>query len=216
MLGHDQRTPLAVILTSAEFLLKSNGLTDVQLKAVSRILSSGGRIKKLVSDLVDVSHARLGGSLPIEGEEMDLASASLDGVEEMRAFHPNRTFELNVSGDLRGTWDPARLSQLISNLLQNAIQHGAEGTPITLSARGKEEQVVLTVHNLGPVISQSARERIFEPLVRGERRAEARKSPSLGLGLYIAREIAIAHGGSIDLQSSQHEGTHFIVCLPRR
>ena len=215
MLGHDLRTPLGVVMLSAQFLLKSNDLSDTQSKVVSRMLSSGARIKALVSDLVDVTHTRLGGSLPIEVEQMDLARTCREAVDEIRAVHPDRTFELTVSGDLSGTWDPARLTQIVANLLQNAIQHGAEATPVTVSAHGQQERVLLTVHNEGHPISESARQRIFEPLVRGERRAARRKSSSLGLGLYIARQITIAHGGSIDVKSSQDEGTSFMVSLPR-
>jgi signal transduction histidine kinase len=216
ILGHDLRTPLGVVMLSAQFLLKSKGLTETQSKAASRMLGSGARIKALVSDLVDVTHTRLGGSLPIEAEPMDLALTCHEAVDEMRAVHPDRTFELNVSGDLSGTWDPARLRQIIANLLQNAIQHGTEGAPVTVSAYGQQERVVLTVHNEGLPISESARQRIFEPLVRGERRIEPRKSSSLGLGLYIVRQITIAHGGSIAVKSSQDEGTSFVVSLPRR
>lgn len=215
MLVHDLRTPLGVVMTSAQFLAL-NSLTDKQAKAVSLMLSSGARIKSLVSDLVDVTHTRLGGSLPVELEQMDLARTCQEAVDEMRAFHPDRIFELDVSGDLSGMWDPARLTQIIANLLQNAIQHGARETSVTVSVHGEEERVVLTVHNEGPALSASACQRIFEPLVRGERRTEPRKSSSLGLGLYIARQIAIAHGGSIDVRSSQDAGTSFTVCLPRR
>ena len=215
MLGHDLRTPLGVVMTSAQFLLASKKLTDKQSTAVSLMLNSVARIKALVADLVDVTQTRLGGALPVEREEMDLARTCQVAVDEMRTVHPDRTFELDVSGDLSGMWDPARLSQIVANLLQNAIQHGAEGTPVSVSVRGEQARVVLTVHNEGLPISESARQRIFEPLVRGERRNEPRASNSLGLGLYIAREIAVAHGGSIDVASSQGEGTTFTVCLPR-
>ena len=109
ILGHDLRTPLGVVMTSAQFLLNSKALTDTQSNVVSRMLRSGARIKGLVSDLVDVTQTRLGGSLPIEPKEMDLALTCREAVDEMRAFHPDRTFELNVSGDLSGMWDPARL-----------------------------------------------------------------------------------------------------------
>jgi len=146
---------------------------------------------------------------------MNLGLTCREAVDEMRVLHPDRTFEVNVSGDLAGTWDPARCAQIVVNLLQNAIQHGAERTPVTVSARGERERVVLIVHNEGPVIPESARQRIFEPLISGERRTEPGKSSSLGLGLYIVREIAVAHGGSVDVKSSQGEGTTFTVCLPR-
>jgi signal transduction histidine kinase len=215
VIGHDLRTPVGVVMNSAQFLLQSTGLTASQSEAASRILRSGMRTRELVSDLLDVTQTRLGGQLPIERELMDLALTCQAAVDEMRAVHPDRAFELEVAGDLFGRWDPARLAQIIANLLQNAIQHGAEETPVTVSLHGDEERVVLAVHNEGPAISESARQRIFEPLVRGERRAEPRKSNSLGLGLYIAREIAIAHGGSIEVRSLQDEGTTFTVCLPR-
>ena len=131
------------------------------------MLSSGARIKALVSDLVDVTQTRLGGSLPINVQQMDLALACHETVDEMRAVHPDLTFELNVSGDLSGTWDPARVRQILANLLQNAIQHGAERQPVTVSAHGEQERVLLTVHNEGIPISELPRQRIFEPLVRG-------------------------------------------------
>lgn len=214
ILGHDLRTPLGVVMTSAQYLLKSKTLTEAQSTVVSRLLASGVRIKGLVSDLVDVTQTRLGSGLPIEPKEMDLALTCRQAVDEMRAFHPDRTFELNVSGELSGVWDAARLTQIIANLLQNAIQHGAKGAPVTVSVSGEKERVVLTVHNEGPPISESARQRIFEPLVRGDSADPG--SNSLGLGLYIARAIAVAHGGSIDVKSSQGESTTFTVCLPRR
>lgn len=216
ILGHDLRTPLGVVMSSAEYLLQSKTLTDTQAKVVSRMRSSGARIQGLVSDLLDVTQARLGGTLPITRKETDLALTSQEAVNEMRAFHPNRTFSLHVSGDRIGLWDSARLTQVIVNLMQNAIQHGAEGSPVTVSLRGEQERVLLTVHNEGPPISEWTRRRIFEPLVRGDRGSEPRTSRNLGLGLYIAREIAIAHGGSIDVASSQEAGTSFTVSLPRR
>ncbi|MES2561577.1 MAG: HAMP domain-containing sensor histidine kinase [Pseudomonadota bacterium] len=216
ILGHDLRTPLGVVMTSAEFLLQSKTLTDTQSKVVSRMLRSGERIKGLVSDLLDMTQARLGGELPITRNETDLALTSKEAVDEMRAIHPNGTFSLNASGDLTGLWDSARLTQVIVNLMQNAIQHGAEETPVTVSLRGEQERVLLTVHNEGPPISEWTRQRIFDPLVSGEGRGQPRAAQNLGLGLYIAREIAVAHGGSIDVTSSQEAGTSFTVSLPRR
>ncbi len=172
-------------------------------------------MKELIADLLDVTQTRLGASLPIKREPMDLALTCQETVDEMRALHADRTFMLDVAGDVTGTWDRVRLTQMIANLLQNAVQHGAEGTPVTVLARRESQRVVLTVHNEGPAIAESARQRIFEPLFRGEGRTEPRSSNSLGLGLYIAREIAIAHGGSIEVESAQDEGTTFTVCLPR-
>lgn len=173
-------------------------------------------MRVLVSDLLDMTQTRLGGSLRIEREQANLALICQEATDEMRTVHPDRTFELDLSGDLSGTWVPARLSQILANLLQNAVQHGAQGRPVTLSLHEERDRVVLSIHNEGAAISESARLRIFELLIRGEGGTASRQSSSLGLGLYIAREIARAHGGSIDVKSSENEGTCFTVCLPRR
>jgi signal transduction histidine kinase len=215
VLGHDLRTPIGVVLISAQFLVKDDTLASQQAQAASRILNSGTRIKQMVANLVDVAHVRLGGSLPIDAKPIDLSAACNQIIDEMRVLHPQRKFVLNVSGDLSATADAPRIAELLSNLMQNAVQHGGEDSPMSLLARGEDERVVLIAHNQGNPISESARQRIFEPLVRDARDRDSKISASLGLGLYIAREIALAHGGSIDVESSDAEGTSFIVSLPR-
>jgi signal transduction histidine kinase len=123
---------------------------------------------------------------------------------------------VRLAGDLNGNWDAARISQLLSNLLQNAIQHGAKDRPVTLSANGEEGHATLRVHNEGKAIPESTLARIFEPLVWTEESTEEPSSSSgLGLGLYIASAIAEAHGGTISVDSSEKAGTTFTVRLPR-
>ena len=216
ILGHDLRTPIGVVLMSAQFLIQQSEAGTEQAKAASRILRSGSRIKQMVADLLDISHIRLGGSLPVDVRRTDLAATCHLVADETRALHPQRNVVLTLSGDLAVDADASRVAQLFSNLLQNAIQHGREGTPITASARGDENGVLIAVHNEGPPISESARAHIFEPLVRGQADDERAATGSLGLGLYIAREIAAAHGGSIDVESSLAKGTTFTARIPRR
>jgi signal transduction histidine kinase len=217
MLGHDLRTPLGAILNSAELMLASGTLSPSNAKAASNIVSSSLHIKQMLSDLLDVTSTRLGGSLFIEPESTDLGSTCQQVIAEVQAAHPTRTVTLTLTGDLTGTWDAGRLSQLLSNLVQNAMQHGAKDTPVALSVTGENGHVVLTVHNEGPPIPQSARQQMFEPLVKSQDLTRGqRTSRGLGLGLYIAQSIVHAHGGSIDVESSQAQGTAFTVRLPKQ
>lgn len=147
---------------------------------------------------------------------MDLAAVCRQVLDEARASHPNREVTLTLAGDLRGIWDEARLAQVLSNLVENAVQHGAEDAPVAVSAHGEGERVWLAVHNRGVPIPKAMLARIFVPLVASMPGESRGKAGSLGLGLYIAREIVLAHGGSVDVTSSEDAGTTFTVCLPSR
>jgi signal transduction histidine kinase len=138
-------------------------------------------------------------------------------MDEMRAAHPACTLRCESRGDLTGEWDPARLRQLISNLLGNAAQHGGETCRAEVSTRADgPDAVVLAVRNDGPPIPPESLPTIFDPLVRGPKPETRRRAGSIGLGLHIAREIVTAHGGTIAVTSSAEAGTTFTVRLPRR
>ena len=147
---------------------------------------------------------------------MDLKRLCQEVVDETRAAHPTRAVRFESHGDLTGDWDAARLRQLVSNLLGNAVQHGAG--PVDVSASGQGADVRLAIRNEGPPIPRDALPTIFDPLVRGSspERQKQRRPGSIGLGLYIAREVATAHGGTIGVTSSADAGTIFTVRLPRR
>jgi signal transduction histidine kinase len=137
-------------------------------------------------------------------------------VGEISALHPDTRIELSCEGQLGGRWDAARVSQMLANLLANAAQHGASGEPVLVRVEGVREAVTVQVSNAGPPIPADARENLFTPLRQkpapeGDRRPG---SSGLGLGLYITKEIAEAHGGKVELQSD-HDGTTFTVRLPR-
>ena len=136
----------------------------------------------------------------------------------MRAAYPTRTLHFEQHGDLTGAWDAARLRQVVSNLLGNALQHGAGTGPVELSARDEGSHVLVEVRNDGPPIPPDALPTIFDPLVRGlsPELKRQRRPGSIGLGLYIAREVVSAHGGAINVKSSEQAGTIFTVRLPRR
>ncbi len=137
-------------------------------------------------------------------------------IEEMRSINPERSFQLNCNDDFPGQWDEARIMQVLSNLLGNAIQHGATKLPVTLTAKSGNDGVELAVHNEGAAIPPNLIPSLFDCLFQGgaTERADDDHSTSLGLGLYIAREIVLAHQGTIEVHSSDDKGTTFIVRLP--
>lgn len=214
ILGHDVRTPLGAIMMSATGLLMSRDLGQPQQAAASRILNSGTRIKGIVSDLLDFTRTRLGAGIPLSCAEVDLGEIGRQTVEEIAAHHPDRALRFEASGPVRGTWDGARLTQALSNLVGNAVQHGSPESPISVVARGAADEVTVAVHNLGPVILPIHLHQIFSPLKRIAREAPE-DTGSMGLGLYIANEIVKGHGGLIEVESSEDRGTTFTVHVPR-
>ena len=212
VVGHDLRNPLGAISHSAQYLLQTNGLSGEQIKATAVIQRSATRIHNMLSDLLDVTRTKLGGALPIAPKPMDLARTAKHVAEEAHAFHPTRTVKFTATGDCRGTWDEIRLYQLLSNLVGNAIRHGATETAVRVEAVGSADEVRIAVHNDGVPIVQSEIRRIFEPM--NQAKGAPNRAEGLGLGLYIARAIATAHHGSIDVESTKESGTTFTVRLP--
>jgi signal transduction histidine kinase len=210
ILGHDLRTPLSVIFMSAGLIAKGADAGG----AAEQILRSGERMSQMVDDLLDLTRTRLGGGIPIEPVQMDLDAMCRAMLSEFQAIYSKRRLEFHSEGDLRGRWDPARLSQVLSNLLGNALQHGEHDSPIGVVARVDGEEVVIDVHNEGSPIPPGDLANIFEPMV-SHARGSAR-STSVGLGLFIAREIVMAHGGTVAVTSIAGEGTTFSVRLPHR
>jgi signal transduction histidine kinase len=144
-----------------------------------------------------------------------LAQAFSAELEQLRVANPGRRIELEVGGDVSGVWDINRLNQLLNNLVINAFKYGASTSPVKVVLTGLAVEVVFSVHNQGPTIEQSVLAQIFEPLKRGsDHKLIAGSDGSMGLGLYIAREIAIAHHGYISAKSDENE-TVFTVRLPR-
>ncbi|MEX1184096.1 MAG: sensor histidine kinase [Gemmatimonadota bacterium] len=217
ILGHDLRTPLGAIITSSSFMLESGELEEPHLTLTSRIASSSRRMERLIGDLLDLTRSRLGGGIPIKPDWMNAETVVRDAVSELAAVHPERVIEIKVEGDLRGRWDEARLTQVMTNLIGNALEHGAGESPVTVSLCGLKEEVTVAIHNHGVPIAPSMVSRVFDPMKRRQTRDGSAPAASshLGLGLYIAERIINAHGGTIDVVSSASAGTTFTVHLPR-
>ena len=216
ILGHDLRSPLSAVVTSAQFMLDTGELAEPNRTLTTRIASSARRMNQMVGDLLDFTRGRLGSGIPVTRVESDLGDVVRQVVEEVSAAHPDSTLQFTASGDLRGQWDAARLGQLVSNLLGNAVQHGDSASTIGVSVQGEAADVVLRVQNRGPAIADVQLPGLFSPFKRlGTPGAGSVSTSSLGLGLYIAERIVTAHGGTIDVRSSAAAGTLFTVRLPR-
>lgn len=218
ILGHDLRTPLGAISTAAKFMLDLDELKEPHLTLARRIVNSAGRATHMVGDLLDFTRGRLGGGIPVDRAETYLGRIVHDAVEEMRAAHPGAHIEVEARSAQQGEWDEARLSQALSNLIGNAVQHGAKGTPILVNIEGEDDEVTIQVHNIGAAISPDDMDGIFNPLKTSDSPGQAARSGptgGLGLGLFIAQEIVTAHNGRIAVESSEDIGTTFTVTLPR-
>ena len=219
VLGHDLRGPLSGIAMTG-LLLAKPGLSEATLQQASaRIGRASKAMNRLITDLLEFTSSRLGSGIPIEKSACDLRKICDEAVDAARAEHPAVQFDVQMSGELDIDADVNRLQQVLSNLLSNAVQHGDRRQPVALSADGRSDDIVLRVANQGSPIPPGALQVIFEPLVQAPSDAsdlDERSKTSLGLGLYIVREIVRGHDGNITVQSSAEAGTEFTIQLPRR
>lgn len=211
ILGHDLRTPLSSMMTGAQ-LLERQIKDEGQLRTVKRMMSSAGRMRDMIDQLLDLTRARLAGGAGLAGESAPLDVGQLVGraADEVRVTAPDRQLAVTAAGDCHRDGDATRLLQVFSNLLSNAIHHGTPGTPVTVQVDGGD-QIAVTVRNQG-VIPPDLLPLIFDPF-RGDRTSSG--SHGLGLGLFISQQIVAAHGGRIDVTSTAAGGTTFTVTLPR-
>jgi signal transduction histidine kinase len=218
VLGHDLRGPLSGIDMSALLLAKPGLSEAARHQAAARIKRASREMNRLVTDLLEYTRTRLGAGIPIARAACDLGPVCEESIEAIRAGYPEQAFVEQMTGDLNLNADAPRLQQALSNLLSNAVQHGDRNAPVTLSVRGEADAVVLSVSNAGEPIPPEALQAIFEPLVQApsaSAQAHERSKTSLGLGLFIVREIVLGHGGTIGVESSAEAGTVFTIRLPR-
>jgi signal transduction histidine kinase len=213
VLGHDLRNPITAISGLAELQLRGK-MPDRHREFASQILASTQRMSHMVNDLLELARVRLGSGITINPAPGSVRRICGNVVEEMKSAFPNRTFQLNGDGELLGEWDENKLSQVVSNLASNAVQHGAIGSPVTITAQSTGDGVEVSVHNEGTPIPLDKIPKLFDSFYQLDNREVDTGSTSLGLGLYICKQIIVAHGGTIEVRSSANEGTTFIVRLP--
>ena len=218
ILGHDLRGPLNAMTLSAELLRQTADLDADGRETVGQISASAAVMAEMIGDLLDFTATRLGAAMPLSTAPTDLGHVCRSVVAEVRSANPGADVRFRTAGDATGDWDAARLRQLSWNLIGNAVQHGPGSEPVDVSVDGDAAGTRLTVRNGGPPIPSDAIATLFDPLVRGPvgDPAKPRRAGSIGLGLYIAREVALAHGGTLVVQSSASDGTTFTLRLPPR
>ncbi len=215
ILGHDLRSPLSAVSGALHVLAKSQD-ENVRAKALAAGTRSVTAMGAMIRDLLEYTRTRLGKGIPIAPTAANLESVCKTAISEISLVYPQTSFRFESGGSLDGLFDVERMHQVISNLLNNAVQHGKHGIPVSLVVRGEGDKLTLQVTNEGSPIAPAHLQSIFDPLVQipteGE---EARRPTNLGLGLFIAREIVLGHGGTIEAASSAKAGTTFTVVLPR-
>ncbi|WLH38052.1 GAF domain-containing sensor histidine kinase [Pseudomonas sp. FP2196] len=211
VLGHDLRTPLSAIRMSAD-LLESKTEDKRSLNLLAAIRHSSVRMGVLIENILDFARGRLGGGIPVQRKLVDdLQQTLLLTLEEVQASHPQAIFVHALDIPAGVYCDALRISQLLSNLLGNAVTHGSTGTPIILTACSENNEIVITLTNQGTPIPVRLMPLLFEPFSRSE---AGQRDEGLGLGLYIASQIATAHNGSLSVTSDTQSGTRFIARFP--
>jgi signal transduction histidine kinase len=221
ILGHDLRNPLGTVVTGSSFLMQAVDIAPKYVLVATRMFNSAKRMSKLINDLIDFTRTHLGPGIPIRVKQGSMVALCDEVVNELRTFHPERMIELHAPHKLDAIFDESRIAQVLSNLIGNAIQYGSEDIPITVRLSNKDDEISVEVNNRGKTIEDDKVASIFDPMVRiaacvnGAESSDLIERTSLGIGLYIWREIVHAHGGEIKVTSSTSNGTSFIVTMPR-
>jgi len=199
---------------TCQHLTKLNDEAPVSA-VITRLIRSGERMKELLDDLLDYSRVSLDLGIPVAPADMDLAKICQEEVDLQRLAWPSNVVELATEGSTRGIWDASRLKQVIGNLISNGAKYGNPGTLINVRLSGREDEVLLVVENWGPALDSVGVQQLFEPLRRASHGNAETERTSLGLGLFIVRQIVGGHGGEVSASSADGK-TVFSVTLPRR
>ncbi|KXU86913.1 histidine kinase [Caballeronia megalochromosomata] len=208
VLGHDLRNPMAAISAGAT-LLRMSGLGERERAISDAILRSATHMTALIDDISDLTRVRLGSGITLRLTRDGLEPALRHAVEEMRLAYPARRIEAAISLERPVEADPVYVARLLSNLLKNALTYGSHTQPVSVTISA-DEAFVMSVSNAGPPIVEGLKSGLFAPFTRGAGRHD---HPGLGLGLFIVAEIARAHGGTIDLASTD-QATTFTFRMP--
>ncbi|MCS0581482.1 sensor histidine kinase [Massilia pinisoli] len=217
ILGHDLRNPLGTLVSGSSFVMQAADIPPKYILAATRMFSSAKRMSKLVNDLIDFTRSHLGPGMPIRARQGSLVAVCGQVVDELRTFHPERRIEFQAPPELDAVFDDGRIAQMLSNLIGNAIQYGSADAPVKVSLSGNDDEIVVVINNQGPPVPPDKISSIFEPLVRvaANIHGDQAERTSLGIGLFISREIVLAHGGQISVASNAENGTTFTATIPR-
>jgi signal transduction histidine kinase len=167
----------------------------------------------MVSDLLDFTRIAASGGLPVDRQPIDLRGPVQEAIDEINVTHPGRVRPVLPDHPVEGDWAVDRIQQVVSNLVNNALQYGAADTPVHVQLRDDQEQTVLSVNNQGPIITREDLSTLFDPFQKGQHGAH---TGGLGLGLHIVRELVKAHQGQIEVTSNAAHGTTFTARFPKQ
>ncbi|HKJ48053.1 MAG TPA: HAMP domain-containing sensor histidine kinase, partial [Christiangramia sp.] len=215
ILGHDLRNPISTIKGVNSILKHSKDLSEKERKMILHSDLSVNRMNELIGNLLELTELRLGNGMTINKSEFDLTDLFRNITFEQKLAFPNTKFNLEIDGANEGRWDELRLSQMMSNLIANAVKHGAEDGIISLELFGTEEHSIISIHNNGPHISEDILDKIFDGRFSVSNGGSAEEK-SYGLGLLIVKEIVESHDGKIKVLSNPEDGTTFKITLPKK
>jgi sigma-B regulation protein RsbU (phosphoserine phosphatase) len=213
IVSHDLRNPLSTIQMGAVLLERAGSLDEAQQRALGHIDKANRRAQRLIADLLDFTVARVGRGLVVSPRPVALHTLVAGCVDELAVAFAGRVLQHRSSGEGACVVDADRLAQLIGNLVGNAMSYGAPDRPVTVTSAIEAASFSVAVHNEGTPIPLEQLAGMFEPMTRGDAAGESR---SVGLGLFIVREIARAHGGEVAVTSSAEEGTRFVASFRRQ
>ena len=216
VLGHDLRNPIGAVLMAARRMSRDGAADSKHNVMAGQIAQTMERATSILDDLLELTRSAFGSEIPLRRMPMDIAVLGAQIVEEMRSLSEVRQIHVTSSGETEGEWDQARLGQVFSNLIGNALQYSPADSPIAVRIEGRADEVTVSVHNGGKPIPPDELKSIFKPLTRGADGGSTTRSANLGLGLFITNKIVTAHGGTIAAESAPQVGTTFTVVLPRR
>jgi phosphoserine phosphatase RsbU/P len=212
IVSHDLRNPLSAIQMGA-YVLTRGDLSPNQARVIERVTNATSRANRLIADLLDFTQARVGGGLKMTLKPVDLHALVADSIDELALAFADRELAHQRVGEGTCRADADRLVQMIGNLVGNAMAYGAAGAPVTVTSVLEPQRFLLKVHNFGSPIDPALMPRLFEPMSRGHESSASGRS--VGLGLFIVREIARGHGGTVKVESTAADGTTFIAEFPR-
>ncbi|NRD66077.1 PAS domain-containing protein [Corallococcus exiguus] len=216
VLGHDLRNPLHAVNASAFMLGKLPELDTPSRRSVDRIRKATARMTRMINDILDFARSRLGGGIPVARQHVNMEELCQGMLEELQVVYPERPLLLEVHGDdLWGDWDPDRVTQVLGNLVVNALQHAKNDSPVITTLTGEATDVVMRVRNEGEPIPPELLPHLFDPFKPSSTPEQGGKQRSLGLGLYIVSEIIHVHQGTVRVETSLGQGTTFTVRWPR-
>jgi signal transduction histidine kinase len=215
ILGHDLRNPLSAITALAKMTMGRDDLPAGVRERLAQVDRAAKRSLAMIETLLDFSESRFTGALSTRLVLAHPAEIAGRVIEELSAANPDRIIALEVRSRRPFELDPVRMEQVLSNLVGNALVHGARDAPVAVAVDVRDSEAVLLVTNRGPVIPPELVSTLFEPFTQGAS-ADTGHPRGLGLGLYIVHHIVAAHGGTISVESNADRGTTFAVRLPRQ